>query len=475
MSNKKIINIVKGDINAAIDAGTYVRDVNNYANIEFDTKDKQILLDGVQYTKPFMLEVTWSELKNIRDNNNLIPGMKYRITDYQCTTSKTGTSSGNNQFDIIITALNNNTLSEQCQAIKHTPKVYNVTFNDDVIKQCYIYKYKNLEDEDVCNIVDIDTLLGATASIENDEIYINESSKTASTEEYSSQQLTTSNLKYEYFQDCNLSAWQLWYCLDNDTSKFDWANTSTVGGTEEFVRVKIYTGGPYNYTRSPQNDTGSLFAWKRSGAFIYSNVAQPQEGDTVLNASGNAVANYTFSKGTNNEPVWNPAVPGNPKGRGVIYKMIDDFDNECSFDFKNIKFESYYIFSIGDAYSSDYDFVILPDDDSTIPSHVNNTILVSRGNKIGSCINDNVYQLPDGIELRGIIYNNKIGKNCSNIKIYCDNGTDNCENNIIGDGSYGIYLTEVSNSCFLGAVRSAEVEDKKGMFRFEGILLVQGQ
>ena len=34
--------------------------------------------------------ITWSELKTLRDEGELITGMQYRITDYQCTTTRRG-------------------------------------------------------------------------------------------------------------------------------------------------------------------------------------------------------------------------------------------------------------------------------------------------------------------------------------------------------------------------------------------------
>ena len=63
----------------------------------------------------------------------------------------------------------------------------------------------------------------------------------------------------DYFKDCDLSAWKIWYCLDNDTERFDWVD------------------------------------------------------------------------GTN--------------GKGVIYRMIDEFNNDIPYDFKNIQFKRYKITS----------------------------------------------------------------------------------------------------------------------------------
>ena len=129
--------------------------------------------------------ITWSELKTLRNNSELIPGHQYRITDYQCTTTQENTQSAGHQFDIIVTADSTNKLNEKARACLH----------------------------------DRDT----------------------------------------YFENSNLAAWQLWYSLDNDTNRFAWAD--------------------YNL------------------------------------------------------------------GHGVIYRMIDEYNNDCPYDFKNIQFKRYKITS----------------------------------------------------------------------------------------------------------------------------------
>ena len=127
--------------------------------------------------------ITWSELKTLRNNSELIPGHQYRITDYQCTTTQENTQSAGHQFDIIVTADSTNKLNEKARACLH----------------------------------DGDT----------------------------------------YFMNSNLAAWQLWYSLDNATERFAWANDSI--------------------------------------------------------------------------------------GHGVIYRMIDEYNNDCPYDFKNIQFKRYKI------------------------------------------------------------------------------------------------------------------------------------
>ena len=126
-----------------------------------------------------IIVISYADLKTLRDNAQLVPGQQYRITDYTCTTTQENTRAVGHQFDIIVTALDEFTLSEEAQAIQNS--------NDG------------------------------------------------------------------YFDSSNLSAWKIWYCLDNDTTRFVWADSTN--------------------------------------------------------------------------------------GKGVIYRMIDEFNNDIPYDFKNIQFK----------------------------------------------------------------------------------------------------------------------------------------
>ena len=129
-----------------------------------------------------MTNITYTELKTLRDNSQLVKGKLYRITDFVTTVANDPEArSAGHPFDIIVLALDKNKLHEECHAIQH----------------------------------------------ENDE----------------------------YFADCNLAAWKIWYCLDNDNTKYAWADTAN--------------------------------------------------------------------------------------GKGVIYHMIDEWGNDCPYDFKNVQFKRY--------------------------------------------------------------------------------------------------------------------------------------
>ena len=103
-----------------------------------------------------LVSITWSELKALRDNSQLVAGTWYRITDYTCTTIQENTRSAGHIFDVIVRGDSENKLNEEAFAIQH----------------------------------------------EGDD----------------------------YFASSNLSAWKLWYSLDNDTTRFAWADSTNGKG-----------------------------------------------------------------------------------------------------------------------------------------------------------------------------------------------------------------------------------------------------
>lgn len=104
-----------------INGDVYVKGVGTYDGTnagESGVKTlKDILNSGVT-------EITWNDLVNLRNNNELIPGQYYRITDYTCTTNQGGTKSAGHVFDIIVRADSGNKLNEEASAIQHTGDAY---------------------------------------------------------------------------------------------------------------------------------------------------------------------------------------------------------------------------------------------------------------------------------------------------------------------------------------------------------------
>ena len=65
-----------------------------------------------------MINITYANLVELRNNSKLIAGMQYRITDYVTTTAQENTRSAGHQFDVIVLALSENTLAEEAYAIQ---------------------------------------------------------------------------------------------------------------------------------------------------------------------------------------------------------------------------------------------------------------------------------------------------------------------------------------------------------------------
>ena len=261
-----------------------------------------------------LIEVTWQDLKDKRDNGELIPGSLYRITDYQCTTTQENTRSAGHQFDIVLLALSENKLAEEGWAMMHD-NIYDVTFEDGVTKKCYLY-CTSVEDN-FWNIVEVGTMLGWD---EAQNIEIDETTKTASVQLEYGDGGYAENLPYNYFQNSNLSAWKVWYCLDNDKSRFAWADDNK-------AFTISYQGEDYQMVRDTSNDVQGLYAWSNDDiGTLYTNNETPQIGDNLYWQDGTLAEENELTKGIHFN------------GRGVIYRLIDEFNNDCPYDFKNIQF-----------------------------------------------------------------------------------------------------------------------------------------
>ena len=255
--NSRLMNIPIKDTLSQID--------NNTSKIQtLETKNAE-LTNTITELEPRVtnaVQITYAELKSLRDAGTLVPGQQYRITDYNCTTTQAGTKSAGHAFDIIVTADDESTLNEEARAALHTGD--------------------------------------------------------------------------EYFSGCNLSAWKIWYCLDNDTNRFAWADATN--------------------------------------------------------------------------------------GKGVIYRMIDEFNNDCPYDFKNIQFyrKWYATKSLWSIISSDntgvpcYTFSSSGNSATTLFTDM--SLLASNSiysNVIGKYVNSNKQTLNNICFFGNNCYFNSFGNDCS--------------------------------------------------------------
>lgn len=248
--------------------------------------------------------VTYSGLKTLRDNSNLVPGKQYRIIDYQCTTTQSNTQSANHQFDIIVVADDEKTLDENARAILH--------------------------EEDI------------------------------------------------YFANSDLNAWEIKYSLDNDSSKFAWADSTN--------------------------------------------------------------------------------------GKGVIYHMKDEFNNECPYDFKNIQFYKLYEPSVQCMTQYDFETVFVRQSESDIEINGENyyAFYSSAG---GPPYEHTIYFKTLNITTSSIIYNSQ-GEQLTTSSTYYVQSFDNgvlwlytftyTENSELKDAS----ILGLTKSCYNNRIKEYYNENK---------------
>lgn len=135
----------------------------------------------------------------------------------------------------------------------------------------------------------------------------------------------------------NIAAWQLKYSLDNDDRKYDWAVPE-----KRLINVRSCSDGKVPMVRCPDFDSdreydGEVYhyAWGSAG--------DADDGD---------ITQFWYSKTedlNNGDPIYNPAHAIVTKAvvetpTGVIHRFIDEYNNDCAYDFKNILSDNHFTF-----------------------------------------------------------------------------------------------------------------------------------
>lgn len=311
--------------------------------------------------KAQVIETTWQGLKTLRDNSQLVAGSLYRITDYNCTTTQQDTQSAGHQFDIVLLALSEDKLAEEGWAMMNESNIYDVTFADGVTLKCYVW---NIGGGGI-NVSRVDNHKGQIGLPISDFVF-NEINKTATTEDWESGDMNGTDIPYNYFQNSKLEAWKVWYCLDNDTDRFAWADSSVDEDTQESIYIRYGGGGGapiFHATciRNSQYDTVvsdiNYYGFDSNGYpnKVYTRTATPSINDSVFTITGGGSPPGAFGTVESYTPAHQGT--GLPNGRGVIYRLIDEFNNDVAYDFKNIMFLAgtnyHYTFGYYDS-SNDY-------------------------------------------------------------------------------------------------------------------------
>ena len=280
-----------------------------------------------------LIEVTYAELKSMRDNSELMPGAKYRIIDYD--TIINGYNVANHSFDIIVEALRENLLSELCKVcttqrdigdrtgeafnwgsvanwtndnannndpftgVKNNPNFYKnlSTTHQNIFHQLGTRAKAN----NSTNAIKVTLTYASGEEVDCVGVYVTkENDSVIVGYDYHRGQCTSGlNKNNEYYvqlpRDGYTGKYSIYFCI------------ATENGTTNnacAVKAEWYTGTSYF------NNSG-LSSWE---------------------------IKYTLE---NNQSKYSWA---NINGKGVIYYMKDEYGNECSYDFKNIKYGDYYTF-----------------------------------------------------------------------------------------------------------------------------------
>lgn len=96
---------------------------------------------GPDATQAGVLEVTYAELEGIVNNDELVPGKQYRITDYVATANADSKAiSAGHRFDLILTANSENTFNENVRAALHVGDTYFAGNNLDAWEVKYSFQ-----------------------------------------------------------------------------------------------------------------------------------------------------------------------------------------------------------------------------------------------------------------------------------------------------------------------------------------------
>lgn len=340
--------------------------------------------------KGSMQSVTYAELKALRDNGQLVAGRQYRITDYECTTTQENTRSAGHQFDIIVTADSESVLNENARAIQHE-EILDVDISEGgILKTGAVTKYydiyEDFGDEKGTDYKAMDAFIECRYA-ENNEgetvpvLYKTDIHDYEGEADYDDAYFYVGRYEYEgetydrwrkiedneltwdstgkvyaltniivddngvfnpdiidtriidtYFAKSNLSAWELKYSLDNDRTSFLWAK-------DKFAFMCSRSKNTYIYVRYPDGDNENGFAWAYltdSGDLQFTDIedwTDIDSEDLIYTPTENIAIGEIYDMSGEDVTVVDLAT-----GKGVIYYMKDEWDNECHYDFKNIQY-----------------------------------------------------------------------------------------------------------------------------------------
>lgn len=258
-----------------------------------------------------MIEITWANLKTLRDSSQLVKGAWYRITDYNFITTKLGLQSGDHPFDIVLLAISESMLSESGYACRHAGDHY---FEREVTEGGIEWLYTVYADDYAENYGDeaidhSDDIHSVDAFCDSDVMPHPDTGDDVPVlfktdiEEYT---IDDPDYNDAYFYEGT-------YDLDGD--EYDmWSKYEQDPDTGDWVFMQQYALTPIVV---------------EDGEFIVSPIPETKLVPVNMNAWE---LKYCLD---NDKELFNWA---ETDGKGVIYYLKDEFGNEAPYDFKNVLF-----------------------------------------------------------------------------------------------------------------------------------------
>lgn len=429
-----------------------------------------------------MMSVTHSELVALRNESKLIPGMKYCITDYVTRTNGNETSSSAlNYFNIVVEALSYDSLSEIAKARKSS--IINWIhagidgFSDsgfNMPARSWTNINGNSDPELLKHIAP-----AKTAFIDKG-FFTNENDM--------NQYAVYGNFSNKYFGPGKYAVKIVWQSGNN---KINLLGVTLTNASGNLIASDFHIGT----TGNSHVDNSYILNIPSGGNYFLFVYANKRDDDGTVGV--NAESKFYIDKESN--PFENSVLEAwdirycldndegrfkwaNPDGKGVIYYLKDEFGNEASYDFKNIKYNGIYTFDYeinGTHYDGSVKYgkycydnkvrldlindsngqlglpkIFFKNTTSTSPCHCN-TIghdcwNITFGN---GCYNNEIAEGCENITFGNNCHNNKFGSGCkgenTNFSLgdrcYSNTFGLDCKNNTLGSNCY---LNTFGNGCY---------------------------
>lgn len=341
--------------------------------------------------------VTWQELVTLCDSYQLVPGQFYRIVDYTCVLELGDVVSAGHKFDIIVQAISTNTISENAKAdYNDNDRYFSLKVKQGLKSEAVEVFYTIFDDEDIGGYTEDDPKLG----LHSDDILV----------------------EYDYINEQPVM-YKMQAGHPDGTDYQEW-----------FVYIGTYEFNDVIYDRwnkiEPADGINTPKLYILTNRIIQNNKFIEEVCTSRMEVNADLPAWELKYCLKNDEHRFSWADRG---GKGVIYYMKDEYNNEAPYDFKNVQF----IRKLNEDGELDlengidtwcYTFGGLID-----RSISNKNLQAFSNNSISACYDaddSDSFRLPENVLLGGynecVSNNNKFGINCSG------NTLDVCsQNNIV--------------------------------------------